>query len=72
MHVYQLHVYRALRGAELHPQQLQLNVKMQITFTSSEEDFHLLVALVTVHPVVTHQSHASSNNNTVACNTSQI
>lgn len=54
---------RGLQGAEpekpsvwLH---VDLNVKMQITFTLSVEDFDLLVALVTVHHMVhlTHRSH---------------
>lgn len=51
-----------------------LNVKMQITFTFSVEDFHLLVALVTVHHVVhlTHLSHTHSNTQNVACYTSQL
>lgn len=35
---------RGLQGAEPSP---QMNVKMQITFTFSVEDFDLLVALVT-------------------------
>ena len=50
---------RGLQVAQISVAPVDLNVKMQITFTFSVEDFDLLVALVTVHHMVhlTHRSH---------------
>lgn len=45
-------------GAQTSAVLVDLNVKMQITFTFSVEDFDLLAALFTVHHMV-HLSHWS-------------